>query len=101
MYFNDSFILNGAGGSVVLVSPLGDRLLYYIQLHFCATNIVAEYEALGNIAHHHRARDTMTLHQGRFRARHQPSNGRFKLLRLPHGSLSVGGKAIRGEIRWF
>jgi ribonuclease HI len=46
MYFDGSFTLNGAGGGVVLMSPTGDRLLYVIQLHFCTTNSVAEYEAL-------------------------------------------------------
>jgi ribonuclease HI len=46
MYFDGSFTLNGAKGCVVLISPKGDRLLYVIQLHFCATNNVAEYEAL-------------------------------------------------------
>jgi ribonuclease HI len=33
---------------VMLVSPKGDRLLYVVQLHFHATNNVAEYEALVN-----------------------------------------------------
>jgi ribonuclease HI len=48
MYFDVSFTLNKAGGGVVLISPKGDRLLYVIQLHFCATNNVVEYEALVN-----------------------------------------------------
>jgi ribonuclease HI len=48
MYFNGSFTLNRAGGGVVLISPKGDRLLYVIRLHFCATNNVAEYGALIN-----------------------------------------------------
>jgi hypothetical protein len=46
MYFDDSFTLNEARGGIVLISPKGDRLLYVIQLHFCATNNVAEYESL-------------------------------------------------------
>jgi ribonuclease HI len=51
MYFDGSFTLNGAGGGVVLISPKGDRLLYIIRLHFCATNNVVEYEALINSLH--------------------------------------------------
>jgi ribonuclease HI len=31
-----------------MISPKGDRLLYVIRLHFCATNNVVEYEALVN-----------------------------------------------------
>jgi ribonuclease HI len=48
MYFDNSFTLNRARGDVILASPKGDRLLYVIQLHFCTTNKVAEYEALVN-----------------------------------------------------
>jgi ribonuclease HI len=48
MYFDGSFTLNSVGGGVVLVSPKGDRLLYVVRLHFCATNNVVEYEALVN-----------------------------------------------------
>jgi ribonuclease HI len=48
MYFDVSFTLNGARGGVVLISPEADRLLYIIQLHFHATNNVAEYGALVN-----------------------------------------------------
>jgi ribonuclease HI len=51
MYFDGSFTPNDTGGAVVLISPKGDRLLYVIQLHFCATNNVAEYEALVNGLH--------------------------------------------------
>jgi ribonuclease HI len=47
MYFDGSFTLNGVGG-IVLIFPKGDRLLYVIQLHFCVTNNVVEYEALIN-----------------------------------------------------
>jgi ribonuclease HI len=32
----------------VLISPMGDRLLYAIQLHFRVTNNTVEYEALVN-----------------------------------------------------
>jgi ribonuclease HI len=48
MYFGDSFIVNDVGGGIVLISPNGDRLLYIIQLHFHATNNVAEYDTLVN-----------------------------------------------------
>jgi ribonuclease HI len=48
MYFDDSFTLNGAWRGIILISPKGDRLLYVIWLHLCATNNVAEYEALIN-----------------------------------------------------
>jgi ribonuclease HI len=48
MYFDGSFTLNKIGGGVVLISPNGDWLLYVIQLHFCVTNNVVEYEALVN-----------------------------------------------------
>jgi ribonuclease HI len=47
MYFDGSFTLK----VVVMISPKGDRLLYVIRLHFCATNNVAEYEALVNGLH--------------------------------------------------
>ena len=33
---------------MVLVSPTGDHLQYTLQLHFKATNNVAEYESLVN-----------------------------------------------------
>jgi ribonuclease HI len=48
MYFDESFTLNGAEGGIVLISPKGERDLYVIRLHFCATNNVADYEALIN-----------------------------------------------------
>jgi ribonuclease HI len=48
MYFDGSFTLNGVRGGIVLISPKGDWLLYIIWLHFCATNNMAEYEALVN-----------------------------------------------------
>jgi ribonuclease HI len=51
MYFDGSFTLNAAGGGIVLISPKGDRLLYVIQLHFCATINVAEYVVLVNGLH--------------------------------------------------
>jgi ribonuclease HI len=48
MYFDGSFTLNGVGGGIVLISPKGDRLIYVIRVHFCATNNMVEYEALVN-----------------------------------------------------
>jgi ribonuclease HI len=48
MYFDGSFILNGAGGGVVLISPRGDRLLFVIPLLFISPNNMVEYEALIN-----------------------------------------------------
>ena len=42
--------INGNGGrswsSIVITSPKGDRLDYVLQIHFAASNNVAEYEAL-------------------------------------------------------
>ncbi|KAK1607489.1 hypothetical protein QYE76_031162 [Lolium multiflorum] len=36
----------GLGAGVVITSPKGDRLDYVLQIHFAASNNVAEYEAL-------------------------------------------------------
>ena len=36
----------GLGAGVVLTSPKGDKLRYVLQVHFAASNNVAEYEAL-------------------------------------------------------
>ena len=36
----------GLGAGVVLTSPKGDKLKYVLQVHFAASNNVAEYEAL-------------------------------------------------------
>jgi ribonuclease HI len=46
MYFDGSKMLAGAGAGVVFISPKGDKLNYVLQLHFTASNNVAEYEAL-------------------------------------------------------
>ncbi|KAK1606725.1 hypothetical protein QYE76_030398 [Lolium multiflorum] len=37
---------NGLGAGIVVTSPKGDRLDYVLQIHFAASNNVAEYEAL-------------------------------------------------------
>ena len=36
----------GLGTGIVLTSPKGDKLRYTLQIHFAASNNVAEYEAL-------------------------------------------------------
>jgi ribonuclease HI len=46
MNFNGSKMLGGLGVGVVFTSPTGDKLLYMLQIHFCASNNIAEYEAL-------------------------------------------------------
>jgi ribonuclease HI len=46
MNFDGSKMLRGLGASVVLTSPKGDKLQYVLQMHFRASNNVAEYEAL-------------------------------------------------------
>src|SRR3954451_25036778 len=46
MHFDGSKLLNGSGAGVILQSPKGDKLHYVLQIHFKATNNMAEYEAL-------------------------------------------------------
>src|SRR3954468_9258264 len=46
MHFDSSKMKNGLGSGVVLTSPRGDQLQYVLQIHFAASNNVAEYEAL-------------------------------------------------------
>jgi ribonuclease HI len=46
MHFDGSKMLGGLGAGVILTSPKGDKLQYMQQMHFCASNYVAEYEAL-------------------------------------------------------
>jgi ribonuclease HI len=48
MYFDGSVMKEGAGVSLVFISPLSVRMEYMLQLHFTASNNVAEYEALIN-----------------------------------------------------
>ena len=45
IYFDGSLQLQGAGAGVVVVSPKGENFKYVLQLHFPASNNVAEYEA--------------------------------------------------------
>ena len=46
MFFDGSKMLNGSGAGVVLVTPKGDKLNYFLQIHFDSSNNEAEYEAL-------------------------------------------------------
>jgi ribonuclease HI len=46
MNFDGSKMLGGLGAGVFLTSPKGDKLQYILQMHFRASNNVAEYEAL-------------------------------------------------------
>src|SRR3954468_13717571 len=46
MHFDGSKLLNGSGAGVFLHSPTRYKLHYVLQIHFEATNNMAEYEAL-------------------------------------------------------
>ncbi|KAK1561437.1 hypothetical protein QYE76_018567, partial [Lolium multiflorum] len=46
LHFDGSKMRTGLGAGVVITSPKGDRLDYVLQIHFAASNNVAEYEAL-------------------------------------------------------
>jgi ribonuclease HI len=46
MNFDGSKMRGGLGSGIVLTFPKGDKLLYVLQIHFSASNNVAEYEAL-------------------------------------------------------
>ncbi|SPT19381.1 unnamed protein product [Triticum aestivum] len=46
MHFDGSKMRTGLGDDIVLTSPKGDKLRYTLQIHFAASNNVAEYEAL-------------------------------------------------------
>jgi ribonuclease HI len=46
MYFDGSFMKEGAGVELVFISPLGVRMEYIVRLHFPTSNHTAEYEAL-------------------------------------------------------
>src|SRR3954465_14362682 len=46
MHFDGSKMKTGLGAGIVLTSPKGDQLKYVLQIHFAASNNVAEYEAL-------------------------------------------------------
>ena len=46
MHFDGSKVKDGLGAGVVLTSPQGKKFKYVLQIHFAASNNVAEYEAL-------------------------------------------------------
>lgn len=46
MYFDGSKMLAGSRAGVVLILPKGDKLNYVLQIHFMASNNVAEYETI-------------------------------------------------------
>jgi ribonuclease HI len=46
MHFDGSKTIHGLGADIVLTLPKGDQLKYVLQIHFAASNNVAEYEAL-------------------------------------------------------
>jgi ribonuclease HI len=46
MHFDGSKLLGGLGAGVVLTSSKGYKMQYVLQMHFLASNNVAEYEAL-------------------------------------------------------
>jgi ribonuclease HI len=46
MNFDGSKMCGGLGAGIVFTSPKGDKLLYVLQIHFRASNNIAEYEAL-------------------------------------------------------
>src|SRR3954449_1357610 len=46
MHFDGSKNLEGCGAGVVHTSPKNEKLSYVLQIHFMASNNVAEYEAL-------------------------------------------------------
>jgi ribonuclease HI len=46
MYFDGSLMATSVGASIILVSPVGDRLRYTIRLHFTTSNNMVEYKAL-------------------------------------------------------
>ena len=48
MHFDGSKMRTGLGAGIVLTSPKGDQLKYALQIHFAASNNVAEYEALAH-----------------------------------------------------
>src|SRR4051794_24664048 len=46
MHFDGSRRHQGSGAGVTLKSPTGEELKYVLQIHFTATNNMAEYEAI-------------------------------------------------------
>src|SRR3954468_15646303 len=46
MHFDGSKMMSELGPGIILTSPKGDKLKYVLQIHFAASNNIAEYEAL-------------------------------------------------------
>jgi ribonuclease HI len=46
MYFDGSLNLEGAGATVLLISPTGEQLKYVLQIFWNVSNNEAVYEAL-------------------------------------------------------
>src|SRR3954462_2290689 len=46
MHFDGSKMKSGLGVGIILTSPRGDQLQYVLQIHFAASNSVAEYKVL-------------------------------------------------------
>src|SRR3954464_6483645 len=46
MHFDGSKMMTKLGASIILTSPKSDKHRYVLQVHFAASNNVAEYEAL-------------------------------------------------------
>jgi hypothetical protein len=44
--FDGSLQLQGTGAGILVTSPKGESFMYVLQMHFPASNIAAEYEAL-------------------------------------------------------
>jgi ribonuclease HI len=49
MNFDGSKMLGGLGSGIIFTSPKGDKLQYMLQIHFHASNNIAEYEALVHV----------------------------------------------------
>jgi ribonuclease HI len=58
--FDGSLQLQGAGAGILVTSPKGESFKYVLQMHFPASNNVAEYEAL---LHGLRIATTLGIHQ--------------------------------------
>ena len=45
MYFNSALNINGAGASILFITPTKDKLHYVLRIHFLASNNAVKYEA--------------------------------------------------------
>ena len=45
MYFDDALNINGAGASILFVTPTKDKLRYVLRIYFLVSNYAAEYKA--------------------------------------------------------